>query len=191
MKPQRYDALLRHAGVTPNDAAIAGALLPLDNVAMEVEGRWGIDVLPRLVSPATAGKFESARKKLDDAIASGDAAEVARRAGVMIRGWRALEAEAHTLARPGLEPGEFWSVRSDDDVPYLFVMHEVETGPAAKAYPDHRVWSMREVVRILASHELTAVQQAKDIFPGATVAAVKTTTDWNAPLDDLAPPWED
>ena len=38
---------------------IAGAIQPLDAVAIEMEAKWGRGRLQELVSPTTAAKFES------------------------------------------------------------------------------------------------------------------------------------
>ncbi len=170
-KPRPYDRLLNH-GLSPEQAAIAAALQPLDKVSSETEARWGIGVLERLVSPETAAKFASARVKLDNAIDAGDLEEVTKRASVMIRGWKAVEEEALANKspkqnRPDLERS--WFVEGDDGARYCFVHHEADTTLALKAYPDHIVWSMNEVVRILQSHELALVSKTKEIFPGAVV----------------------
>src|SRR4051794_26416265 len=62
----RADSLSNPDG-TASEWAIASALAPLDKVVVEAEARWGVGQLERLVSPATAARFGSARKKLDDA----------------------------------------------------------------------------------------------------------------------------
>jgi hypothetical protein len=167
-KPRPYDRILNH-GITPDQAAVAAALEPLDKVASETEARWGIGVLERLVSPETAAKFASARVKLDNAIDAEDLAEVTKRAAVMIRGWQAMDAEAKAL---GNKPGEgtlLWACQAEDGTKYLFVPHEADTAVFSRKWPDHQVWSMREVVRVLQSHELALVSKTKELFPGAVV----------------------
>ncbi len=56
-----------------------------------MEIKWGCDRLPGLVAPQTAAKFGSAKAKLDAAIELNVAADVARTASVMLRGWAALD----------------------------------------------------------------------------------------------------
>jgi len=83
---------------TPNDLMVwemrqrqvDAALVPLDRVAREFEGKWGYRRLQSLASPELAVKFEGARQKLDEAIKAQDTDEVAKRAAIMIRGWQAL-----------------------------------------------------------------------------------------------------
>jgi len=173
-RPRPADSLL-NASDAPTEWAIAAALEPLDKVAMETEARWGIGVLERLVSPETAARFASARKKLDESIPGNDWQEVVKRATVLIRGWKALEKEA-TAA--GHQPGiiaHFWAVEAETGKKFLFVQHERDMSAAVKRYPDHEVWAMREVVRVLADHSVAArfASNVKELFPGAVVTNIR------------------
>ncbi len=168
-KPRTYDRLTNH-GLSPEQAAIAAALQPLDKVASETEARWGIGVLERLVSPETAAKFASARVKLDNAIDAGDLDIVHRRASVMIRGWKAMEGEALKYRnKPGFDADKAWAATADDGTAYIITRTTEDSGHASKAHPDHRVWSLPEILRVLQSHELELVNKTKTLFPGATV----------------------
>ena len=74
--------------------AVTEALRPLDRVAVEIEGKWGVGRLVRLVTPDMAARFGSAKDKLNDAIRANDGEAVANRAAVLIRGWQALDKAA-------------------------------------------------------------------------------------------------
>lgn len=183
-KPARHNSWHAHAD-TSAERQIAAALEPLDRVAREFEAQWGIGRLERLVSPATAAKFASARDKLDAAIQSGDSDQVVTRADIMIRGWKALDKEARETGNKPGDVGRFWATRADDGTKFVFVQHETDTGNAAEWFPGHRVWSMPEVIRVLASADLAGVHRAKELFPGATVQAVNVKTDGPVREDEL------
>ena len=48
------------------------ALAPVDRLAIHMDEKWGIDVLPELVSVETAMKFGSAMAKMNAAIDAND-----------------------------------------------------------------------------------------------------------------------
>ncbi len=180
-RPRRADPLTNPKD-TPAEYAIAAALQALDRVASKYETAWGIGRLPRLVSPSTAARFDSARKKLNDAIASGDADTVATRAEIMVRGWHALDKEAREADNAPEDEDRFWCVRADDGTAFVFVQHETDTHLASRRFPDHRVWSMPEVIRVLTDPDLASINQVKQIFSGATVSAVRAVK--TGPLDE-------
>ena len=171
-KPARHNSWHAHADTTA-ERQIAAALEPLDRVAREHEAQWGIGRLERLVSPATAAKFASARDKLDTAIQAGDPDAVVTRADIMIRGWKALDKEAQEAGHMPFGARQLWTIRADDGTPYAFVQHETDIRAAQAECPDHRIWSLPEVIRVLASTDLAGVNRAKQIFPGAVVTEVR------------------
>ena len=166
------DPLLNAHG-SPRDWAMAAALEPLDKVASELEAQWGCGRLERLVSPETAAKFASARKKLDDAIELNEPDQVAHRAGVLIKGWRAMDREAQLEGHSPGDPDKFWCVQSGSGEKYVIVQHETDTHLAAKLFPDHKAWSMNELARVLESAEWSLVARTKEVFPAATVSEVR------------------
>ncbi len=163
--------------------SIYHSLRPLDALAVEMDERWGADRLIELVSAETAAKFGAAKAKLDQAIDGNDAVEVAKRAAVMMRGWRALDAEAVSAGRKPLEV-DAWVWRDDGDKPHAFVRDHAEAKSYAKQHPGVPVWSMSEVAR-LAAHfnaEMAAAGKAKELFPASTVEVRK-----REPLDQDIP----
>ena len=150
--------------------SIYHALRPLDALAIEMDEKWGADRLVALVSAETASKFGAAKAKLDQAIDGNDAIEVAKRAAVMMRGWRALDAEAVSAGRKVLEVSA-WVWRDDDDKPHAFVKDHAEAISYAKSHPGVPVWSMSEVARLAAQFNSTmaAAGKAKALFPASTV----------------------
>ena len=154
-----------------NLEAVSEALKPLDRVAVEMEAKWGIGRLPRLVPPEVASLFGSAKAKLDQAIRENDPAEVAKRASVMIRGWQKLDqvaSEAGADALPVRTIGASFEGRA-----YVIVWDRADVSHAAKV-------SGQSVENVVTVHELLAAYEGlkakiagvKQAFPGAEVVRV-------------------
>lgn len=158
---------------SPIDEAIYHALRPLDQVAADFENEWGIDRLPGLVSPETASRFGQAKAKLDAAIDARDPEAVVKRAAVMIRGWKALVAEAR---ENGAEPvsRKVRVVRSDSGRAYGIAIDQATARAAIQSgdFEGVNVWALDEVARVLESHELKLVNKVKEEFPGANVVSI-------------------
>jgi len=151
--------------------AIYHALRPLDATATAMEDKWGVDRLPSLVGVDMAARFGAAKAKLDVAIAANDAAEVTKRAGVLLRGWQAMDAEAEQAGAKPMSVSA-WTWRDDSDQPHAFVRDEAEARAYAKANPGVSVWSIGEVVRVAAMFDRETQKigtAAKAVFPAATV----------------------
>lgn len=169
------------------DEAIYHALRPLDLVAVEIENRWGVDRLAGLVDPGMAAKFGRAKARLDAAIDSRDPDAVAKRAGVMIRAWKALDAEADEAGAKPVSK-KLRILRDDEGRPFGIAVDEAVAMAAVRSgdYPDTSIWSLNEVVRVLGAHEMALANAVKETFPaGATVAAVRPVQ--RGSLDDELP----
>jgi hypothetical protein len=151
-----------------------GAMKPVDAIAAELELRWGAGKLETLVTPETAAKFESARAKLDVAIFNRDPEVVIQRAGVMVRGWKALEAEALRLGHKPMPP-ELWYATAPaefGDEQMQFVIAK-DNSAATLAQTDLPVYTVTEVARIIrAWRGNLGVDTVKDIFAGAEIIRI-------------------
>ena len=67
-KRQKKADRLLHSGQSQNQVMCDFALAPLDRLAIEMDRKWGIDVLPELVSVEMAQKYGSAMAKLNAAM---------------------------------------------------------------------------------------------------------------------------
>ena len=151
--------------------AVTDALKPLDRVAVEMEARWGVGRLPRLVPPEMAARFGSAKHKLDEAIRANDGEAVAKRAAVMIRGWHVLD---HAATEAGCEalPLRTVGVRHDGRA-YVVAWDRADVHRAAMLSD--------EPGRVVTVHELLVAWEAmrakiagvKAAFPGAEVVRAK------------------
>jgi hypothetical protein len=151
-----------------------GAMKPVDAIAAELELRWGAGKLETLVTPETAAKFESARAKLDVAVFNRDPEVVIQRAGVMVRGWKALEAEALRLGHKPMPP-ELWYATApaefgDEEMQFVIAK---DNSAATLAQTDLPVYTVTEVARIIRSWRGNlGVDTVKDIFAGAEVIRI-------------------
>jgi len=151
--------------------AVTDALKPLDRVAVEIEARWGVGRLPRLVSPDMAARFGSAKHKLDEAIRANDGEAVAKRAAVMIRGWQALD-QAATEAGCEALPLRTVGVRHEGRA-YVVAWDRGDVHRAAMLSNDPaRVVTVHEL--LVAWEALRArIEGVKAAFPGAEVVRAK------------------
>jgi hypothetical protein len=164
---------------------IHGALKPLDAVAADIELRWGKDRLETLVSPETAAKFEAARAKLDVALHDQDVALVIKRAGVMQRGWAALEKEAMAAGHKPTPP-ELWYATAPDEYgeKELQIVIANDNSAATLAQTDLPVYTVTEIARIVrAWRSQMDVHTAKTAFPGAEIVRI----DGDEQFDDELP----
>lgn len=150
--------------------AVSDALRPLDRVAVEMESKWGVGRLPRLVAPDLAARFGSARDKLNEAIRANDGEAVAKRAAVMIRGWQALDAaatEAGCEALPLRTIGVKHEGRS-----YVVVWDRGDVHKAATIAPDASL--VVTIQELLVAYEALRQKIAgiKEAFPGAELTKV-------------------
>ena len=173
---RKPDALTQRDGYTdPIAEGVHASIKPLDRIATEMEIKWGCDRLVSLVSPQTAAKFGAAKAKLDAAIESNVAADVAKTAGVMSRGWAALDAEATKGGHKPLEP-HIWSHTTAAGFRFAVAQGNADALKALNMDPDLEgvaVYSLDEIGRLLESKSMSLVNAAKERFPGATVKSVR------------------
>ena len=147
--------------------AVTDALRPLDRIAVEMEGKWGVGRLVRLVTPDMAARFGSAKDKLNEAIRSNDGQAVANRAAIMIRGWQALD-KAATEAGCEALPLRTVAVQHNGRA-YVVAWDGGDVHKAAKL--------SRTPENVVSVHELLVAYEAlrnrldgvKQAFPGAEV----------------------
>lgn len=177
VRPRRRDVFV-HPVATPLDLTIGNALAPFDRAVAESERAWGIDRLQELVSPESAAKWGSAVGKLNAAIEAEDAAEIAARVGVCIRGLVALDAEARQRGHRPVPPDVL--IYEQDGQRIGVVQDARDWTTLRAAHPDLRLYSMREVFNAVQHYGQT-VGAVKDAFPNAEVVAVRQ----RASTDDL------
>ena len=142
----------------------------VDAVAVEMEAKWGVDRLPRLVPTDLAAKFYSQLEKLNAALLVGSPADREYHGQRMILAWRYLDSEAAKLGAKALDKRQMEGRLPDGRV--LIVTDTAENAHAITR--DNRaavVWSMAEICRVLWKFEM--VNEAKVQFEGAEVIECK------------------
>jgi len=151
------------------------ALAPFDRMAVEMDKKWGVDVLVELVSPETAAKYGSAMAKLNAAIEAHDPAMVAARAAVCMRGMQAMDAEA-TAAGKQPASDDVWILAFNGKQVGLLKDGRAWRQVQAK-HPDLQLITENDVILALEAMEASSLGKMKamidDGFPRAEVVGFK------------------
>jgi hypothetical protein len=169
----------------PIASGIHYAIKPLDKIASEMEITWGCDRLPKLVSPELAAKFGAAKAKLDDAIENNDPQAVAKRATVMIKGYKALNKEAEKNYKP-FKPS-IWHHTTDKDFKFAVAQGNADAIKAIRTQPEMEgvaVYSLDEIGHLLENDTMALVNSIKDVFPDAQITEVRKAVN---SVDDELP----
>lgn len=151
------------------------ALGPFDRMAHDMDKKWGVDVLPELVSPETAAKYGSAMAKLNSAIESQDPAMVAARAAVCMRGMQAMDAEA-TAAGKKPASDDVWILAFNGK--QVGLLKDGRAWQRVRAeYPKLQLITQNDVILALEAMEASELGKMKAIiegdFPQAEVVGFK------------------
>lgn len=171
---------------TPGEMTVLHMIAPADAIAREMEAKWGRDRLPEIVAPELAGRFGSQREKFERAVQARDQDALAIETPRMINAWRALD-RAATEAGATTHPADVWQFEIDGR-PAALMRDDTGAEAYAKANPGTRVWTLDEIARVLGAEYLRLVHSAKDVFPGATVTAIKPPrSEMGEAIDDEIP----
>ena len=169
--------------MAPSEYAIQAIIDGLDQVAIEMERKWGVGRLRLLVGDFLCAKFDAQKDKLDAAIQTNRETFIRAQAEGMKRAWTALDKAAGEAGHMPLSP-EVWecSLPSSGEV-IAIVRTEVEAHHVCR---ECRVFTVDEIARLIDGLP-DAVLEAKRVFLGATVTRVgKPEIDWSRG-DDLPP----
>jgi choline dehydrogenase-like flavoprotein len=141
-----------------------------DDMVSDVERRWGFERLPRLVSPELRERFVAAQDMHRQATMAGE--DLAEMDAMMVRAWKALEAEAVARGQTEL-PGAVVCWQADEaerGTICLCLDDEHAQALMARAKADGvaiEAWTLAEVGRVVA--KASPLADIKQAFPGATV----------------------
>jgi hypothetical protein len=168
---QKKDDRILHKSATANEIKSDLALAPFDAAVREMDRKWGVDVLPELVSVESAAKWGKAMAGLNGAIDAQDPDKVKFWVEICLRGLTAMDAEAVSLGRPVSDP-MIWEHEYEGTV--YGIIEDGREWPAAYAKrPGIAIHTMREVAVALHEHRNGLVNAAKLAFPGAEVKAIR------------------
>lgn len=154
------------------------AVAPVDRLAIEMDKKWGIDMLPELVSVQTAQKFGSAMAKMNQAIEDNDVEECRKRCEVVLRGLHAMDKEA-TLSGAHRASEDVWEVEIDGQL--FGIMKDGRSWRTIKEKrPELELLTLREVglaYKWFRENWMGELEKAaKQSFPGAEMTDIKAKT---------------
>lgn len=168
---QKKDDRILHKGATANEIKADLSLAPFDKAVREMDRKWGVDVLPELISVESAAKWGKAVAGLNGAIDAQDPDKVKFWVEVCLRGLAAMDAEAVALGRPVSDP-DIWEYEYEGTT--FGIIEDGRQWPAAyDKRPGIAIHTMREVAVALHAHRNGLVDAIKLSFPGAEVKAVR------------------
>jgi hypothetical protein len=155
----------------------------LDQLALEMEGKWGVDRLRLLVSDLLRASFDEQKDRLDQALATNNEAFVRAQVEGMRRAWTALDLTASEAGEMPLAP-QVWECELPDTGEIVsLVRTNAEARHVARA---GRVFTLAEVAILIAALGNT-VMEAKKQFPGATVTSIRRRLPVDPSHDDDIP----
>jgi len=155
----------------------------LDQVALAMERKWGVDRLRLLVSDLLRARFDEQKDRLDQALVTNDEAFVRAQVGGMRRAWESLELAASEAGETPLAPQVWECMLPDTGEIVSLVRTSAEAHHVARA---GRVFTVAEVAILIAALG-NGVLEAKKLFPGATVTGVRRQPPMDLSPDDEVP----
>lgn len=140
--------------LTPEQYQINQWIDKLDSLAVEYEARWGAGVLPRLVRPDTALKWERQLRKVNEAIEKNDLHLMVELCEGMARGWDALEKQAMALGHKPHGAPVAWTVRMPNGQELAICATRNDAAMIAANCAKERnmvVWTIQEVANLIAN----------------------------------------
>lgn len=175
-KRQKKADKLRMSTMAKEEVLCDQLLAPLDGEADRMDAKWGIDVLPELVTQETADKYATCVAELYQALEDNDPHKVSAWVQGSIRGLQAMDAEAERLGaeRASLDVFE---IVLDDGIKYV-MLRDIRSWPTLKErYPEHKLVSTREVGLALHEYSQSVVRQTmelvRDFAPKADIKEVR------------------
>ncbi len=147
--------------VTADKYYINQLLDKLDTKACEVESRWGVSRLERLVSHDTAQKWNRQMERLTKAISENDVFVLPDIVTGTIKGYEAMEADAIAQGNKPHDAPTAWTVGLPSGRTLAIVRHPKDASLMTDPQRDHGdvvVWTVDEIANIIEK-QYTLVNQ--------------------------------
>lgn len=165
--------------------AITSVTVGVDEVARQMEERWGVGRLPLLVDDLLREKFNRQLRRFDEAIQSNDLERIRQTGAATKRAWLALGQAATEAGQQQLQP-DVWEVRLEDGRVVALCRTNAEAHAEVRSGRHVEVWTIDEIARIMFA--FPGLGTAKQTFPGATVESVRSRQA-ALPVDALDDLW--
>jgi hypothetical protein len=153
IKQNKADWIERDA-MTADDYAMQKWIDKLDRCLVEVESRWGVDRLPKLVTKGMADKWSRQMDKINTAIRASDIAIFPELVDGAIRGCGAMEAEARTLGHTPHDAPLCWTVRTPKGNTLAIVRHAKDAELMQGHGDDVLIWTIDELAALVDGQRL-------------------------------------
>jgi hypothetical protein len=165
---------------------IASVIYRVDEIARQMEAKWGMGRLPALVPIDLATRFRAQARKFNQATQAYECYEIQKHGEAMERAWKALDAAATSAGAEPL-PNTVWEARGPDGSVVLIGKTADEARTAAFGRK-HTAWSLDEIAKAMTA--FPELLKAKHAFPGAEVMSFRRdpydpTDPLDDPLDDI------
>lgn len=151
--------------------AVQAVIDGVDEVARQMETRWGVGRLEFLVSDELREKFRKQFRRFNEAIQEHDVEKVRQAGAGMRRGWEALDKAAIAAGAQQLDP-DIWEIQLADGRVVALCRTKADAFATYRAGRHVDVWTTDEIKRLIESFPQIAL--AKQTFPGALVENVRT-----------------
>lgn len=145
-----------------------------DQLAHDMEAKWGVGRLRLLVDPDLRARFDSQRAKLNRAIWHGDLEDVKREAGRMCNAWHVLDEQAEAGGAPRLSP-DVWEVALPNGAVAALVKNAAHAHAVVAQGRRVDVFTLDEIANLISG--FPEIVKVKASFPGAEVVRVGPITD--------------
>ena len=172
-------------GVSAAELRCDMACAPLDNLARQMDAKYGIDRLVTLVTPALADRYGAAIAHLHSVYDVADHAQTVAAATNCMKGLNAMDAEATALGHKPADP-RVWMIELDDRK-YGFVEDAAFVAIAERNNPGVKIATLRMAVVALNPERFGMVAAVFAAFPGATVTAIRPQSQLAEELNDDLP----
>jgi hypothetical protein len=138
--------------ITPDQYYINQCLDKLDTKACEVESRWGVARLDRLVSFDMAQKWQRQMDRLNEAIENSDVATLPEIVNGTIRGYEVMEADAMAQGHKPHDAPLAWTVAMPGGKTLAIVRHEKDFAlfkDNAREFGDVTCWTLDQIASII------------------------------------------
>lgn len=152
---------------TPIEYSINQWLDKLDTKACEMESRWGVNRLERLVSFEMAEKWKRQISRLNDAISKNDLYTLPDLVNGTIRGYEAMEADAMAQGHKPHDAPLAWTVGMPSGKTLAIVRHPKDASLVNDLKRDHGdvvVWTIDEIAAII-DKDYILVNVVKEALP--------------------------
>lgn len=150
--------------MTADDFAMQKWIDKLDRCLVEVESRWGVDTLPKLVTQTMADKWQRQMDKINAAIQSSDIAIFPELVDGAIRGCSAMEAEAKALGHNPHDAPLCWTVATPGGNTLAIVRHAKDAGLIKNHGDDVLVWTIDELASLVDGNQLVDIVGRREII---------------------------